>query len=76
MLHSLLRTGDVDHARIIFDNFKAKLPPLLAIDPDLCAVSSLQQLCDALRKNPTLSVAHLAVMFDLRKVAADASVAE
>ena len=74
LISSLLRTNDLNEARSTFDNFKLKLPPLFDLDPDLCTQPMLQLLCDALRKTPSLSLAHLAVMFDLKKVAANKDV--
>ena len=58
---------DLDVARATFTNVSEKLTPILEIQPELFSQANLQLLSDALRKNPSLSPCHLAVLFDLRK---------
>ena len=58
---------DLDIARTSFKNISQKLTFLLEIHPELFCQASLQYLCDALRRNPSLNMCHLAVQFDLKK---------
>ena len=65
--YSVQRIIDLDVAKATFANVSEKLSPILEIQPELFSQANLQLLSDALRKNPSLSPCHLAVMFDLRK---------
>ena len=68
LFFSLLRSPDVDLTRGMFLVYKAKIPPLLLMDPHLCNQDILQKVTEALRTNPSLTLMHLTLMLDLKSV--------
>ena len=73
---SLFRTTDLGECRQRFTTLKAILPILLSIDPDVCTQAYLQLMCDALRNNPSYTLAHLAVELDLKNVVTSSLVSQ
>ena len=70
-----MRTQSIDEARATFNALKDKIPPMLETNPSLCTATTLQAVCDALRKNPSFSLGHLAVELDLKDLLASPQVA-
>lgn len=73
---SLQRFLDLKEAQETFNSFRETLSVLLELDSSFCNQQSLQQFSDYLRSNPSASLAHLAVFFDLKTVAAKDEVLE
>lgn len=65
---SLFRSVDLAETKSRFDVLKGTLPVMLSVDPDLCTLACLQQVCDALRANSSLTLAHLSVQLDLKTI--------
>lgn len=65
---SLCRLMNKDEIVARFQLYKHYIPIIMSIDRDLCNLSTLQNLCDALKENETLTIAHLAVQLDLKTV--------
>ncbi|XP_063216662.1 85/88 kDa calcium-independent phospholipase A2 isoform X2 [Bacillus rossius redtenbacheri] len=62
---SLFRAKTQHDAEVKFLEFKDKIPVLVTVAKELCNLQSLQKLCDAISQNPSYTVAHLAVLFQL-----------
>ena len=58
----------MEHVRELFLIYKEKIPLLLIMDPNLCNQDVLQKVTEALRVNNSLTLMHLAIMFDLKTV--------
>lgn len=65
--YSLYRSNDVHAAEIRFLELKDKVPHLIQLSKDLSSLQGIQKLCDALRENPSWSLAHLAAHFSLNE---------
>jgi calcium-independent phospholipase A2 len=71
---SLCRCLNKEDAKERFELYKFHIPIIMSIDQDLCNLSTLQQICDALKENRSLNNAHLSVQLDLKNVLAHADI--